>query len=136
MTAGRRNWPTFLCRKQPWRGTATIPVLRPLPKTGVAEFDREGGGLGFPRALGTELERKGVRGNDCVGRCGRKLSKCCAIAEKKNYVLARYVSVKDTQTFARQYTWESDINQHFGICVCDHRLLCSTNSDYDRKCDR
>ena len=44
-----------------------ISVLRPRPKTAVAEFNREGGGLGYPRALGAQLEGKSVRGNDRVG---------------------------------------------------------------------
>ena len=44
-----------------------MSVLRPRPKTALAEFNREGGGLGHPWALGAQLEGKSVRGKNRVG---------------------------------------------------------------------
>ena len=63
-TARGRNRATFPCRERPRHGTATISVLHP----GVAEFDRVGDGLSHPRALGAQLQGKGVRRNHFCAR--------------------------------------------------------------------
>ena len=60
----RRRALSELGGERPWHGTATISVLRPRLKIGAAEVDRVRGRLGNPRALGAQLQGKGVRGND------------------------------------------------------------------------
>ena len=67
-TTRRWNRAILPCRERPWDGSARMSVLRPHPKTGMAEFDRVRGGLGHPRALGAQLQGKGVRGDDFRAR--------------------------------------------------------------------
>ena len=57
--------------------------------------------------MGAHLKEERVSANDYVWHGGRKLLKCCTVAEKK-YVLAQYVSVepeKQTKVYVSDFSY-------------------------------